>query len=55
VISIWEWVDNDWQETVVTLEIDQTSRIVDGLGKYAVTAVLTTAGPVSCDLTTSRQ
>jgi hypothetical protein len=54
-ILIWEWVNEAWTDTGVTLESDQTSRIVDGLGKYAVTAILATAGPVSCDINTSRQ
>ena len=54
-ISIWEWVDSAWTDTGVTLEGDQTSRIVDGVGKYAVTAVLATVGPVSCEIITSHQ
>lgn len=54
-VRIWEWVNDDWRDTAVTLADDQTSRIVDGPGIYAVDAVLATAGPVSCDLNSSAQ
>ena len=54
-ILIWEWVDGAWQDTTVTLADDQTSRVVDGVGNYAVTSVMATAGPVSCELTSSNQ
>jgi hypothetical protein len=54
-ILIWEWVNGAWHDTGVVLESTQTSRIVDGVGKYAVTAVLATAGPVSCELISSQQ
>ena len=54
-IRIWENVNDYWQDTTVTLADDQTSRIVDGPGYYAVDAVLATSGPVSCDLNTTAQ
>jgi hypothetical protein len=54
-VLIWEWVNGAWHDTGVTLVSTQTSRIVDGTGKYAVTAALSTSGPVSCELNTSRQ
>lgn len=52
-ILIWEYIDGAFHDTGVTLAPDQTSRVVDGVGNYAVTAVLATAGPVSCEIQTS--
>lgn len=54
-IRIFEFVNEEYQDTGVTLADDQTSRIVDGVGQYAVDAVLATSGPVSCDLNTVNQ
>lgn len=49
-IRIFEWVDDDWQNTGVTLDPDTTSRPILATGRYAVDAVLATSGPVSCQI-----
>lgn len=54
-ILIWEWVDGAWTDTEVTLSNSggERSKTIGSPGRYAVTSVMGTAGPVSCDLTTS--
>ncbi len=52
-ILIWEFVNDDWQDTGVTLSSSQTSRLVESTGAHAVTAVLATSGPVSVEITSS--
>jgi len=54
-ILIWEWVNGAWADTEVTLANSSgtRSRTIGSPGTYAVTAVLATAGPVSCVLTTA--
>lgn len=54
-ILIWEWINGAWADSGVTLTstVGERARIIGSPGTYAVTAVLATAGPVSCVLTTS--
>ena len=52
-VLIWERIDGAWHDTGVTLSPSVTSRIVQGVGTYAVTAVMATAGPVSCEIQSS--
>jgi hypothetical protein len=56
-ILIWEWVNEDWSDSGETLTstAGDHSKIILVPGRYAVTAVLTTAGPVSCQLDTSHK
>lgn len=56
-ILIWEEVNGDWSDTGVTLTgaANQRSKTIPSPGRYAVTAVMATAGPVSCVLTTSHK
>jgi hypothetical protein len=54
-VLIWEWVNGDWTDTGITLSstAGSRSRTIGSPGRYAVTAVLVTAGPVSCELNTA--
>lgn len=53
VVSIWEYVNGDWQDTGQVLDEATTSIAVNSLGTYAVTVVMTTAGPASVEIQAS--
>ena len=51
-ILIWEWINGAWSDSGATLTsaAEDHSKPILTPGRYAVTAVLLTAGPVSCEL-----
>lgn len=53
-VLLWESINGKMQNTGIVLDSDTTSRLVQAIGQYAITLVMSTSGPVTVILSSVR-
>jgi len=53
LVSIYEYINGEWQDSGQTLDSSKTSIGIESPGRYSVSIAMTTSGPVSVEVESS--